>query len=160
VAGCISRTAVAPLERLKILYQVQDVMQKGHSTSPQYTSMTQSIRKIVAEESWRGLFKGNGANCVRVFPYAAIQFAMYVSIIPILSRNTIFISLFECRFEKMQPILMEEGQTALSPLRKLFSGAIAGVVSVIVTYPLDFIRARITVQGSMTSQHYTGIWGM
>ncbi|ETV66723.1 hypothetical protein H257_16824 [Aphanomyces astaci] len=135
VAGCASRTAVAPLERLKILYQVQDVMKRG--TEPkQYTGMAQSLRKIMVEEGWRGMFKGNGANCVRVFPYTAIQFAA---------------------FERLRPVLAEPGATDLSPLRKLLAGSIAGVVSVALTYPLDFIRARITVQGNLTTQHYNGI---
>ncbi|KAF0698606.1 Aste57867_10763 [Aphanomyces stellatus] len=136
VAGCTSRTAVAPLERLKILYQVQDVMTRGGEPK-QYTSMGQSLRKIMAEEGWRGLFKGNGANCVRVFPYTAIQFAAY---------------------ERMRPLMTEAGQKDLSPLRKLAAGAVAGVVSVIVTYPLDFIRARMTVQGNLTTQQYNGIF--
>ncbi|RHY32441.1 hypothetical protein DYB32_002568, partial [Aphanomyces invadans] len=99
VAGCASRTAVAPLERLKILYQVQDVMKRGGEPK-QYTSMAQSLRKIMVEEGWRGMFKGNGANCVRVFP-----------------------------FEKLRPVLAEAGTTDLSPVRKLIAGSIAGVVS-------------------------------
>ncbi|OQR95944.1 Mitochondrial Carrier (MC) Family [Thraustotheca clavata] len=136
VAGCTSRTAVAPLERLKILYQVQDVL-KTSNEPKQYGSMLQSLRKIIVEEGWKGLFKGNGANCVRVFPYTAIQFAM---------------------FEKMRPLLLSEGEKDLSPLKKLLAGSVAGVASVIVTYPLDFIRARITVPDSMSGIHYNGIW--
>ncbi|EQC37775.1 hypothetical protein SDRG_04802 [Saprolegnia diclina VS20] len=137
VAGCMSRTAVAPLERLKILYQVQDML-KTSSTEPKaYGSMLQSLRKIMAEEGWRGMFKGNGANCVRVFPYAAIQFAM---------------------FEKLRPIMVSDGAKDLTSLQKLLAGSIAGVASVIVTYPLDFIRARMTVPDAMTKQQYTGIW--
>ncbi|OQR87465.1 Mitochondrial Carrier (MC) Family [Achlya hypogyna] len=136
VAGCASRTAVAPLERLKILYQVQDVLKTGAEPKA-YGSMTQSLRKILAEEGWRGMFKGNGANCVRVFPYAAIQFAM---------------------FEKLKPVFMNPGAKDLTALQKLWAGAIAGVASVVVTYPLDFIRARITVPDSMTKQQYNGIW--
>ncbi|CAK4625010.1 hypothetical protein LEN26_013479 [Aphanomyces euteiches] len=135
VAGCTSRTAVAPLERLKIIYQVQDVMKRG-AEPKQYGGMVQSLRKILVEEGWRGLFKGNGANCVRVFPYTAIQFAA---------------------FERLRPVLAEPGKKDLSPLRKLAAGSIAGVVSVFFTYPLDFIRARITVQGNLTNQKYNGI---
>ncbi|DAZ99712.1 TPA: LOW QUALITY PROTEIN: hypothetical protein N0F65_000890 [Lagenidium giganteum] len=119
---CTSRTAVAPLERLKILFQ--------------YNGVWQSLRKIGVEEGLRGYFRGNGANCARVFPYTAIQFAV---------------------FERMKPLLMAEGETTLSPLRKLFGGATAGVASVIVTYPLDFVRARLTVQGGLSSAQYTGI---
>eukprot|EP00644_Phytophthora_capsici_P009026 jgi/Phyca11/101859/e_gw1.6.63.1 len=142
VAGCASRTAVAPLERLKILLQVQDYIKKGgaQTGSPvKYRTMGQSLRQIHAEEGLRGFFKGNGANCVRVFPYVAIQFAT---------------------FEKLKPLLISEGAETLSPMQKLFGGAIAGVVSVCITYPLDAARARLTVQGGLANTAHTGIFNV
>lgn len=92
VAGCASRTAVAPLERLKILFQVQDYLNHGKAavgsgkptgattavSVPKYNGVWSSLRRIGAEEGFRGYFRGNGANCARVFPYTAIQFAAYV----------------------------------------------------------------------------------
>ena len=77
VAGCVSRTAVAPLERLKIIFQVQDVVSSQphkHTSTPKYSGVYQSLQKILAEEGWKGFFKGNGTNCARVFPYTALQF--------------------------------------------------------------------------------------
>ncbi|TYZ67579.1 hypothetical protein PybrP1_010811 [[Pythium] brassicae (nom. inval.)] len=140
VAGCASRTAVAPLERLKILFQVQDIMRKGTTaaaSAPKYSGVWQSLRRIGAEEGVRGYFRGNGANCARVFPYIAIQFAA---------------------FERMKPLLLSDGATALTPLQKLAGGAVAGAVSVVFTYPLDFVRARLTVQGGLATAQYRGIW--
>ncbi|TMW61319.1 hypothetical protein Poli38472_012510 [Pythium oligandrum] len=137
LAGCASRTAVAPLERLKILFQVQDLLKTSSTTAPKYNGVWQSLRKIGAEEGVRGYFKGNGANCARVFPYTAIQFAV---------------------FERMKPLLLTEGETKVSPAKKLVGGAVAGVVSVFFTYPLDFVRARLTVQGGLSTTQYTGIW--
>uniref|UniRef100_K3WFZ9 Mitochondrial carrier protein n=1 Tax=Globisporangium ultimum (strain ATCC 200006 / CBS 805.95 / DAOM BR144) TaxID=431595 RepID=K3WFZ9_GLOUD len=143
---CTSRTAVAPLERIKILFQVQDYLRKGADASanasakalppPKYNGVWASLRTIGVEEGVRGYFRGNGANCARVFPYTAIQFAA---------------------FERMKPLLMNEGETTLSPLQKLCGGATAGVVSVIFTYPLDFVRARLTVQGGLSTAQYSGI---
>ncbi|KAG3144309.1 hypothetical protein PI126_g14241 [Phytophthora idaei] len=143
IAGCASRTAVAPLERLKILLQVQDYIKingaDAGAAPVKYRTVGQSLRQIHAEEGLRGYFKGNGANCVRVFPYVAIQFAA---------------------FEKLQPILISEGAETLSTLQKLFGGAIAGVVSVGVTYPLDAARARLTVQGGLANTAHTGIFNV
>ncbi|KAG3075667.1 hypothetical protein PC116_g9362 [Phytophthora cactorum] len=143
IAGCASRTAVAPLERLKILLQVQDYIKKNGADAGaapvKYRTVGQSLRQIHAEEGLRGYFKGNGANCVRVFPYVAIQFAA---------------------FEKLKPVLISEGAETLSTLQKLFGGAIAGVVSVGVTYPLDAARARLTVQGGLANTAHTGIFNV
>ena len=68
LSGVLSRTMVSPLERLKILYQVQYVT--GHSTKAKYGSVSDSLRLILKEEGFRGFYKGNLSNCIRVFPYA------------------------------------------------------------------------------------------
>ena len=95
VAGAVSRTAVSPLERMKILYQLQ-VRGRGRergrerereTISPQkveavkgerkFQSLASSLRLIGREEGVRGYFKGNGTNVMRIIPYVAVQFAAY-----------------------------------------------------------------------------------
>lgn len=72
MAGAVSRTVVSPLERLKILLQIQ---------SPGRTEYKMSIGKALGkmwrEEGWRGLMAGNGTNCIRIVPYSAVQFGSY-----------------------------------------------------------------------------------
>lgn len=75
VAGIVSRTAVAPLERVKILFQVQGLSAQGAPLK--HTSILKSLQSLVNAEGFAGLWKGNGANCVRVFPSSAIQFTAY-----------------------------------------------------------------------------------
>lgn len=70
VAGAVSRTVVAPFERLKIIFQTQ-------GQPPIYTGVVQALQKIGREEGVRGYFKGNGVNCVRIFPTSALQFYCY-----------------------------------------------------------------------------------
>ena len=72
VAGIVSRTTVAPIERVKILLQVQSLSARGDA--PRHSSILGSLRTIVRADGVRGLWKGNTANCVRVFPSSAIQF--------------------------------------------------------------------------------------
>jgi solute carrier family 25 phosphate transporter 23/24/25/41 len=72
VAGAVSRTVVSPLERLKILYQVQSA---GHSEYK--LSVWRALGKIWKEEGWRGFMAGNGTNCIRIVPYSAVQFGSY-----------------------------------------------------------------------------------
>ncbi|KAG6423224.1 hypothetical protein SASPL_113613 [Salvia splendens] len=71
VAGGVSRTAVAPLERLKILLQVQN----PHNIK--YSGTVQGLKYIWRTEGLRGLFKGNGANCARIVPNSAVKFFSY-----------------------------------------------------------------------------------
>merc|ERR1711865_400885 len=57
LAGIITKTGVAPLERVKLLYQVQGL----YGTS-QYTSVGQSLRKILAEDGARGFYQPTASN--------------------------------------------------------------------------------------------------
>lgn len=72
VAGAVSRTVVSPLERLKILYQVQSVGRDEYRLS-----VFKGLAKMWREEGWKGLMRGNGANCLRIVPYSAVQFGSY-----------------------------------------------------------------------------------
>eukprot|EP01117_Protostelium_nocturnum_P014404 TRINITY_DN5481_c0_g1_i1.p1 TRINITY_DN5481_c0_g1~~TRINITY_DN5481_c0_g1_i1.p1 ORF type:complete len:313 (-),score=91.88 TRINITY_DN5481_c0_g1_i1:49-987(-) len=128
IAGAVSRTSVSPLERLKILYQVQPVGSK------EYSSIRVSLLKMYKDDGLMGYFKGNGTNIVRIVPYSAAQFAAY---------------------EKFKQLLIKPGDRDLTPLNRLNAGALAGIVSVVVTYPLDLIRTRLSVQSSEAK--YTGI---
>ncbi len=72
VAGAVSRTIVSPLERLKILLQVQTVGRDEYRLS-----IWQALKKIGKEEGWRGFLRGNVTNCIRIIPYSAVQFGSY-----------------------------------------------------------------------------------
>ncbi|KAK3261238.1 hypothetical protein CYMTET_29846 [Cymbomonas tetramitiformis] len=72
-AGGLSRTAVAPLERLKIVMQVQSV----GGQAAKYTGIWQGLKHMAQTEGLKGLFKGNGTNCVRIVPNSAVKFFMY-----------------------------------------------------------------------------------
>lgn len=135
VAGIVSRTCVSPLERLKILYQVQHIT--GHDAKAKYTTPVQALGKILREEGVAGYFRGNGANCVRVFPYTGVQF---------LSMNQ-----YSTYWKQVT------GRNQLSVLEKQFVGGFAGVTSVLVTYPMDMIRGRLTAQGGAVEVQYTGL---
>lgn len=70
VAGMCSKTTVAPLDRIKILLQ-------AHSTHYKHLGVFSGLRHIIRKESFFALYKGNGAQMVRIFPYAAIQFTSF-----------------------------------------------------------------------------------
>ena len=72
VAGAVSRTVVSPLERLKILYQIQSVGRNEYKLS-----VGKGLMKMWKDEGWRGFMRGNGTNCIRIVPYSAVQFGSY-----------------------------------------------------------------------------------
>ncbi|EEB93834.1 hypothetical protein MPER_07464, partial [Moniliophthora perniciosa FA553] len=66
-AGAASRTVVSPLERLKIIQQVQP---KG---STQYKGVWKSLVRMWKEEGFKGYMRGNGINCLRIVPYRKVD---------------------------------------------------------------------------------------
>ena len=72
VAGAVSRTVVSPLERLKILFQIQTVGREEYKLS-----VGKGLMKMWRDEGWRGMMRGNGTNCIRIVPYSAVQFGSY-----------------------------------------------------------------------------------
>ncbi|PYH40640.1 putative mitochondrial carrier protein [Aspergillus saccharolyticus JOP 1030-1] len=122
VAGAVSRTIVSPLERLKILLQIQNVGRNEYKLS-----IWKALVKIGKEEGWKGYLRGNGTNCIRIVPYSAVQFGSYN---------------FYKKFAEPSP------NTELSPIKRLICGGAAGVTSVTVTYPLDIVRTRLSIQSA------------
>ncbi|GAA5919203.1 hypothetical protein JCM1841_002500 [Sporobolomyces salmonicolor] len=119
VAGAASRTVVSPLERLKILLQIQ-----GNST--QYKGVLHGLKKMWQEEGFRGYMRGNGINVLRIAPYSAVQFSSY---------------------ELFKGTLMSDDGTIDTP-RRLIAGSFAGIASVVSTYPLDLVRSRLSVESA------------
>ena len=74
-AGAISRTFVAPIDRVKILLQTQHVTSGG--APDKYGGVVGTFKKIVNEEGIAKLWRGNGTNVIRVLPYSATQFTAY-----------------------------------------------------------------------------------
>src|SRR5690349_4156679 len=65
-----SKTTVAPLDRIKILLQ-------AHQSNYRHLGVFSGLLQIVKKESFIALYKGNGAQMVRIFPYAATQFTAF-----------------------------------------------------------------------------------
>ncbi|VAH23519.1 unnamed protein product [Triticum turgidum subsp. durum] len=138
VAGGLSRTAVAPLERLKILLQVQN----PHSIK--YNGTVQGLKYIWRTEGLRGLFKGNGTNCARIVPNSAVKFFSYEQA----SRGILYLYRQQTGDENAQ----------LSPILRLGAGATAGIIAMSATYPMDMVRGRITVQTEKSPYQYRGMF--
>jgi len=115
IAGTAAKSAVAPMDRVKILFQT-------NSPHYAYTGLFKTMVQISKREGIIKLWKGNSATIARVVPYAAIQFMAY---------------------EKFKKLVNGDNPKEAQPFRHLIAGSLAGMTSVIFTYPLDLIRARL-----------------
>lgn len=127
VAGCCAKSTIAPLDRVKILLQAQNPHYK-------HLGVISTLRAVPKKEGLLGLYKGNGAMMVRIFPYGAIQFMA---------------------FDRYKKVLTKKLGIS-GHIHRLMAGSMAGMTAVIFTYPLDVVRARLAFQ--VKGDHrYTGI---
>ncbi|KAJ3340614.1 hypothetical protein HDU93_006729 [Gonapodya sp. JEL0774] len=119
VAGCVAKTVIAPLDRVKILFQTSNPKFQRHIGS--FTGFFDAMREIYTEYGARGLFQGHSATLLRIFPYAALKFMA-----------------FEQYKHWLMPVVADE-----TGLKHLLAGSLAGVTSVFFTYPLELIRVRM-----------------
>lgn len=68
VSAAFSKTATAPIERVKILLQTQDSNKAILDTGLKYNGIIDSFKRVVNEEGVRYLWKGNATNVLRYFP--------------------------------------------------------------------------------------------
>ncbi|KAJ6330028.1 hypothetical protein OIU76_008790 [Salix suchowensis] len=124
IAGAISRTAVAPLETIRTHLMVGS---SGHNT-------TEVFNNIIQTDGWKGLFRGNLVNVIRVAPSKAIELFAYDTV-----------------NKKLSPAPGEQPKLPIPA--SLIAGACAGVSSTLCTYPLELVKTRLTIQRGV----YNGI---
>lgn len=140
-SGVLTKTSVAPIERIKILLQVQGIKIKTKVLSnSQYeygTSFTDAVKKVWSQDGVRGLYRGNGANCLRVIPVYALKFSLN-------------------DFNKT--LLCKPGQSvnSLAPAQLMLAGMLAGGMQISLTYPMELVRSRL-VMGPALGSNYNGI---
>lgn len=127
IAGCCAKTIIAPLDRIKILFQTSNPAFKEFSSS--YFGLFKAAKKLWLNDGVYGFFQGHSVTLFRIFPYAAIKFAVY---------------------EQVRRMLIPNDSYETN-LRRLLAGSISGVISVYGTYPLDLLRVRLAFEVKNTS---------
>jgi len=125
IAAAISKTAVAPIERVKLLLQVQ-AASKQIAADQQYKGMVDCFVRIPKEQGFTAYWRGNLANVIRYFPTQALNFAFKDKY------KQIFLGGVD---KKTQFWRFFAGNLA--------SGGAAGATSLCFVYPLDFARTRL-----------------
>merc|ERR1712098_834371 len=75
VAAGVSKTAAAPIERVKLLVQNQDEMIKQGRLDKPYSGVIDCTTRVLKTEGVYPLWRGNLANVLRYFPTQALNFA-------------------------------------------------------------------------------------
>lgn len=125
IAGAVSRTVTAPLDRIKVL------MQASHGKDA--LRFVSSMKKIYASSGVRGFWRGNGVNCIKLFPETAIRFYVYEFLRAGLNIDTHHADV----------------------MTRFVTGSVAGLVSQTVIYPLEVIKTRIALSEPGL---YSGMW--
>jgi solute carrier family 25 (adenine nucleotide translocator) protein 4/5/6/31 len=124
IAAGVSKTAAAPIERVKLLVQNQDEMIKQGRLDRPYTGVVDCTKRTLSEEGIKPFWRGNLANVIRYFPTQALNFAFKGQI------KTIF-------------NVPKEASYATKMAANIASGGFAGSLSLTVVYSLDFARTRL-----------------
>ncbi|KAL6239675.1 hypothetical protein BDW75DRAFT_227031 [Aspergillus navahoensis] len=137
IAGAVSRTATAPLDRLKVY-----LIAKTGSPSPAATaakdgaplkaagrasrSLVDALKELWKAGGIRSLFAGNGLNVVKVMPESAIKFGAYESA--------------KRAFARLEG---HNDPKRLKPTSQFLSGGFGGMVAQCFVYPLDTLKFRM-----------------
>jgi len=123
-AAIISKTAAAPIERVKLLVQNQDEMLKMGRLDKPYGGVIDCTVRTFKTEGVMPFWRGNLANCIRYFPTQALNFA------------------FKDQIKALFKAKKDEGY-ASKFVKNIASGGAAGAMSLCFVYSLDYARTRL-----------------
>jgi len=124
IAAVVSKTAAAPIERVKLLVQNQGEMLKQGTITRPYNGVIDCTMQTFRNEGLIPFWRGNLANCIRYFPTQALNFAFKDKIKAMFKQN------------KNDPYMVNFG-------KNVASGGVAGAMSLCFVYSLDYARTRL-----------------
>jgi len=139
ISGTVAKTAAAPVERVKLLLQTQG---SNERISRPYKGIADCFQRIYREEGLLAFWRGNMANIIRYFPTQALNFSIKDSIQ----------GAFPAVDRKVSPYKFV--------FKNLLAGGIAGSITNMIVYPLDFARTRLgaDVAKNNGQRQFRGVW--
>ncbi|XP_043819932.1 calcium-binding mitochondrial carrier protein SCaMC-1-like isoform X7 [Dromiciops gliroides] len=116
IAGAVSRTCTAPLDRLKIIMQVQAARSK-------HIHFVDGFKHMVREGGVLSLWRGNGVNILKIAPETAIKVLAY----------------------DQYKALLTHDSTKINNIERFVSGSLAGATAQTLIYPLEVIKTRLAL---------------
>lgn len=140
ISGAITKTAMSPIERVKLLLQTQDSNPDIISGKVQrYTGIGDCFSRVQSEQGFKAFWRGNLVNCIRYAPQqgSALAFNDAIkSVFPKYSNKTDFWKAFGTN---------------------LLSGGLAGGIANTICYPFDFARTRLASDVGKGKKTFDGI---
>ncbi|CAN1296873.1 ADP,ATP carrier protein ER-ANT1 [Linum perenne] len=124
-AAVVSKSAAAPIERVKLLLQNQGEMMKRGQLRRPYMGIRDCFKRVLREEGMLSFWRGNQANVIRYFPTQAFNFA--------------FKGYFKSKFGRSK----EKDGYAKWFIGNVASGSAAGATTSLFLYHLDYARTRL-----------------
>ncbi|XP_077276191.1 short Calcium-binding Mitochondrial Carrier isoform X1 [Temnothorax americanus] len=117
IAGAVSRTCTAPLDRIKVYLQV-------HGT--RHCNIMSCFRYMLREGGIRSLWRGNGINVLKIGPETALKFMAY---------------------EQVKRAIKEDDEgRELGLYQRFCAGSMAGGISQSAIYPLEVLKTRLALR--------------
>ncbi|XP_003396342.3 calcium-binding mitochondrial carrier protein SCaMC-2 isoform X1 [Bombus terrestris] len=116
VAGGVSRTCTAPLDRIKVYLQV-------HGT--RHCKIKSCFRYMLREGGSISLWRGNGINVLKIGPESALKFMAY---------------------EQIKRTIKGDDIRELGLYERLMAGSLAGGISQSAIYPLEVLKTRFALR--------------
>ncbi|KAL6939652.1 ADP/ATP carrier protein [Hanseniaspora osmophila] len=124
VSAAVAKTAAAPIERVKLLIQNQDEMIKQGTLDKKYSGIIECFSRTAKQEGVVSFWRGNTANVIRYFPTQALNFA------------------FKDKIKVMFNFKKEDSYSKWFA-GNLAAGGMAGGLSLLFVYSLDYARTRL-----------------
>ncbi|XP_051684959.1 mitochondrial adenyl nucleotide antiporter SLC25A23 isoform X2 [Oryctolagus cuniculus] len=117
VAGAVSRTGTAPLDRLKVFMQV-------HASKTNRLHILGGLQSMIREGGVLSLWRGNGINVLKIAPESAIKFMAY---------------------EQIKRAIRGQQET-LHVQERFVAGSLAGATAQTIIYPMEVLKTRLTLR--------------
>ncbi|KAH8306944.1 hypothetical protein KR044_001450 [Drosophila immigrans] len=116
IAGAVSRTCTAPLDRVKVFLQVQTCRM----------GISECMKILLKEGGSRSMWRGNGINVLKIAPETALKFAAYE--------------------QMKRLIRGSDTTRQMTIAERFYAGAAAGGISQTIIYPMEVLKTRLALR--------------
>lgn len=130
IAGCVSRTCTAPLDRLKVYLITHTTYQPTntsvHTQGRSASTILSAVKTLYRDGGFRGFYVGNGLNVIKIIPESAIKFYVFETSKAVIAQMT-----------------GAQDKNSIPVHGRFIAGGVAGLCSQFCIYPLETLKTRI-----------------